>query len=125
MADSKFAQSISNISDHPDYEGTEFNGNPPSGGSGGMRFSFTDLRLNVSLLNASFLILLTTFGAAFLWFIDRIDDSFEKLDTPIRQIQKDVENTRGRIDTLDAKLSGKIDLLVERGNSNSQGNSKE
>lgn len=89
-----------------------------------MRFSLNDLRTNVSILNASLLILLAAFGAAFLWFIDRIDDSFEKLDAPVREIQKDVETTKGKIDTLDAKLSGKIDLIIERGKNEPQGSKK-
>ena len=83
-----------------------------AGGGGGMREKIT-LEQNVRGLNIWIGFLTVAFGAAFLFFLVRIDDRFDKVDGPLGTLQSSVAAQTETLKAVNEKL-GDVKVRMDR-----------
>lgn len=93
-----------------------------SGGAGGgddMTKRIT-LEQNVKGLNIAVGLLIAAFGAAFLFFLSRIDDRFDRVDEPLRAVQMSIAGQTEALKAIDTRMAA-IERNMEKPNDNSKG----
>lgn len=94
-------------------DGTEYHrGAPPPGGGGG-DVSRVTLEQNVKGLNWVVGLMLAAFAGAFLFFLLRIDDRFDRVDEPMREVQVTVAAQAEALRSQSATLSDMNGTLRE------------
>lgn len=86
------------------HPGNRSSGHGSGDGSGSGRGTLTDLRLNVAMLNGAALLFIGSLGAMFLWLVDRIDDKFEILQTPVQSTAQVVSAQGVTLQTIERKV---------------------
>lgn len=91
---------------------TQPNPNYGGGAGGGDEVKRVTLEQNVKGLNIAVGLLIAAFGAAFLFFLTRIDDRFDRVDEPLRTVQMSIAGQTETLKAIDARM-GSIEKSLD------------
>lgn len=86
-------------------------GTGSGGEGGGYAVDIATLKEKVSGHRNWLALLTTLFGIAFIFFLDRLDDRFDKVDQPLRAVQQSVAVQGATV----SEINGKLDAIVAKG----------
>lgn len=90
-----------------------------------MKLTLPDLRWNVALLNGLAALFAVAMAGMFLWLVDRIDDKFELLQTPVQATAQAVAAQGATLRAMEQKMDLLSDQANERRKTLSQGRTRD